>query len=396
MYNWPFNFQHTLRIVLSLCSSIYLVSLSEMNNFRFEEFVGWEMLDLNCFQESTLQKVPTLIAEGMDPREAHLTALFGHDHESYLTVTERAMLSGLSVDKDFQVSGKKHLQKGTLPHCTFNFWIALPDTRLANLVSTGKFQLKDFPFLGEASDGLKMNFSFNARSALLFATFAQSKSHMDFPMSDEKYDSEAGVTLLTFTLSAKKLVKGLSNGTFTLWNRKYLDYFLSIEDTLQLDALECDSMQSITFEDKDCNTWTFGKLVTLMNDELDSWKTFDGSRCFHWRHFHLPLMHIGIMSQLCNLDDWELEAPADMIQTLTKSLSELSFTSFDVIEETGKVELSEDEAIDFVYVTDFGARHHLSNTCVGLNKRPTRKVTLCSEKRPLCQICKGAKGSSSS
>ena len=43
------------------------------------------------------------------------------------------------------------------------------------------------------------------------------------------------LTLLTFTLSAKKLVKGLSNGTFTLWNRKYLDYFISIEDTLQLD-----------------------------------------------------------------------------------------------------------------------------------------------------------------
>ena len=103
------------------------------------------------------------------------------------------------------------------------------------------------------------------------------------------------------------------------------------------------------------------------------------------------------MAELCHLDDWELEAPADMIQTLTKSLSELSFPSFDVIEETGKtLELSEDEAGDFVYVTDFGARHHLSNNCVGLYNRPTRKVALCSEKRPLCQICKGSKSTSSS
>ena len=371
-----------------------------MNNFRFEKFVRWT--ELNFLEEQ--ESVPLL--QGNIPQ-----SLFGQDFEQYMTWSEMEMVlechpSLCNYSRFGMVKcPESQLSSGTAPLLGFYFYIALPETRLLNFAATGKLSMSDFPFLGSEDEGLKMNLSLNARSALLFATFAQSKSHMDFPNDELKFDAQANVKLLCFKLSASKFMDHVSDGTFSFWNRKYLDYFVST-NTIQLDKIELETLHvfNFGFEEK----WTFGRIVASMNNELDEWIAPSGQKVHHWRHFHLPLSSFGIMSQLVDMEYFEEHANDETLQGLTRTFSTMSFESFEVVNEEdltleeGTLSLSVNEGEELspklsitadldmvVYVTQFGAKHHYFTDCTGLNNAATFTVTLSqAANKPLCLICK--------
>ena len=224
---------------LSLCLNFAV----RMNNFRFEKFVSWTDLNFAEPQESQ-----PLCPPGIDPK----AKLFGSDYADFVTWSELSLIEDLlscpsnGRRLNFVSVPESQLNRGSTPLCNFYVWVALPENRLINFATTGTLKLQDFPFLGNADDGLKINLSLSARSAILFATFAQSKSRMDFPNDPEKFDSEGVIKLLSFKLSASKLLAGLGSQDFTLWNRKYLDYFISCT-TLTLDMVELETLKVFEF-----------------------------------------------------------------------------------------------------------------------------------------------------
>lgn len=399
MFNWPTLFllhifiAHFLSTENFAQSTLQTSTLLKMNNFRFEQFVFWKDFVFGGAQESRplLEHSPLGIE--------NVKALFGEDFLDYLTWTEKLLIREL-YPTYFAVR-RPQLLKGDGPLCELYFWIALPASRSLNFTALGKIAQEDFPFLGSASDGMAVNFSLSARSAILFMAFAQSKSHMDFPESDGVYDSEDDFQLYAIRFHTKRLLSGLTDGTLSLWNRRYLDYFLSSKDTLQLSLQEVEHTRVFSFND-----FPVGKLVTLLNSELDEWKVpdFEGvdpnAQVHHWRHFHIPIHNDGVLSKLLS-QEWEQDPSADALATLTRSISQLSLASAattgsfmmvgeplspDVLDEA-----SPDDTLQPTYfVTDFGARYHTLKDCSGMNGRPYHSVDFESipKGRTLCQVCK--------
>ena len=171
-------------------------------------------------------------------------------------------------------------------------------------------------------------------------------------------------------------------------------------------------MRAYTF----ASGYTFGQLVKLSNEELDERTTPNNDKTFHWRRFHLPLCKMHIVSQLIDLE-WTQGQPDDLVATMTRTLSELSLGSFEVVAEQDATLVSDDPTLneatlddaalegqedfqdaaeDFVYCTMSGEKYHFYEDCKGMNSRPYSRLTLAEAQREhvLCLICKKRKASS--
>ena len=343
-----------------------------MNNFRFNEFIPWHQLD---FVSTKQESVP--LSDPAATLEARLISMFGTDFEGYMTFTELGLLAKMEPMALSAACPNNQLPQENEKLTDFVFWIALPKDRLLNFISTGILYLEDFPHMGRREDNLRLNFSLNARSALLLLTFSQSLSRMH----GGHFDESSGIVLLSFKLGLGKLFTALGSGNMGLWNRKYLDYFVNVPEYLALSSQELDTLQSFTFSGYDIKT-----LVNQMNDELDAWVGPQGQKTFHWRHFHLALHNLNIVEQLLGLETM-MEASEETLTTLTKTFSQLNLGVMDVA--VGTLE-SQEESDEVVLCTRFGTKYHFYENCHGLNKKtfaqfPLSKVESCRE---LCVICK--------
>ena len=136
------------------------------------------------------------------------------DFERYMTFTEVGLVSKLTTLPCKVACPQSQLSQSTERLTDFVLWIALPETRLLNFVSTGVLYMADFPHMGSAEDNLRLNFSLSARSALLLLAFSQSLSRMH----GGHFDEDFGIVLLSFKTGVGKLYKALGNGTMGLWN----------------------------------------------------------------------------------------------------------------------------------------------------------------------------------
>jgi len=346
--------------------------LFNMNNFRFNEFISWHQLDfVGTKQESVPLSDPTATLK------ERLVSMFGSDYENYMTFTELGLLEKLEPVSLSVACPNSQLPQETEKLTDFVFWIALPQDRLLNFVSTGILYMDDFPHMGCKEDNLRLNFSLNARSALLFLTFSQSLSRMH----GGHFDDESGIVLLSFKLGLGKLFTALGSGSMSLWNRKYLDYFVNVQEYMALSSQELGTLKSFTFNSFDIKT-----LVNQMNDELDGWVGPDGQKTFHWRHYHLALHNMKIVESLLGLESM-MEAPEETLYTLTKTFSQSSFEIIDFESNTAEPEVDVDEV---VLCTRFGTKYHLYEDCHGLNKKAFATFQLMQVEacRELCAICK--------
>jgi len=359
-----------------------------MNNFRFNHFVPWEKFSLFETQDSKPLDFQSPITTH------HIEALFGKDFLDYLTHFEKDFLHGI-----YETVGQKVLRpqlstsSGALTD--IYFYIMVPENKLLNFQATAWLGLEDFPFFGSSEHGLKLNFSLNARSAILFSIFAQSKTHMDGCFAD--IDFEDCPVLLAFRINAAKLCRMFTNGEATLWNRKYLDYFVSLEKGIELSQEELKTLHTYRFSP----AYTFGRLVELSNDELDRWNTPFAQKTFHWRHYHLAICDKEVISSLLDLTSQD-DQPEDFLGGITRTLSSLSLGSFQLVETLtdGNPEKEEEDTFDDVdiftnaqplfYHTTFGSKFHTFPDCKGLNSRPYTATLECHipQGRTLCFLCK--------
>lgn len=372
--------------------SLLLNSLSlrfEMNNFRFEQFVSWHQLD---FVSTPQESVPLCTPESTLVEK--IISMFGVDFERYMTFTEIGLVNKLSTLPCNIACPTSQLSQSTEKLTDFVLWIALPETRLLNFISTGVLYMADFPHMGSKEDNLRLNFSLSARSALLFLAFSQSLSRMH----GGHFDAESGIVLLSFKIGTGKLYKALGNGTMGLWNRKYLDYFLNVKDYLTLDIQEIETLKAFTF-----HPYTIETFVNQMNEELDEWNGPQNQKTFHWRHYHLALNELSIVNALLGLES-SMEASVETLYTLTKTFSQQSFEVISVgepeptLEEWADAEPKDFHPIEKAYesmddpvvlCTMYGQKYHFYDDCHGLNNKETKtfplsKVESC---RSLCAIC---------
>ena len=371
-----------------------------MNNWRFEHFVPWEKFSLFETQESK-----PLHFESPEPLH-HIESLFGKDFRNFMCHFELEFVRNIQ-EVHFDIN-RPQLSTGNVPLSSFHLWVMIPHSKALNFTSTGWLGLHDFPYMGQFDDGLRLNFSLNARSAILFSIFQQSKTFLDFG-EDERCDFDDTPLLLCFKLGAKKLFELFSSQEAGLWNRKYLDYFIGLNNGVELSAQEVKTVRAYTFADG----FTFGQLVKLSNQELDEWTTPNGDKTFHWRHFHLPLCKSSVVSSLIDLE-WIQDQPETLMAGLTRTLSELSLGSFEVVAEQNAT-LDSDEATlnsatleedvqdeleevlsEFVYCTAYGAKYHTFEDCKGMNSRPFTRFTLAEAavEHTLCYICQKRKAGS--
>ena len=344
--------------------------------------MSWHQLDLI----GTVQQSVPLSTRDV-PRWLWRESLFGKDFADFMTLSEKKLVEHLAPFPLKIACPQLSADGGQLSH--FYLWIALPTDRMLNFMSTGVLYQADFPFLGRVEENLRMNFSLNARSALLFLAFAQSKSRMDYPGSHEYFDSGSEITLMAFKIETRRLLEGISKGTFGVWNRRYLDYFLSVPDFLQLGKHEADTLEGFTFTGQTIET-----LVDDLNGELDEWKGPNGEeKTFHWRHFHLALHKLSIVEALIGLES-DMEPPVEALSEMVRTLSESSLSSWLEIKADDSPTLSpaetlrEDDAE--VLCTEFGTKYHFYADCPGMNKRPFKPFKLFQVEacRALCSLCK--------
>jgi hypothetical protein len=270
---------------------------------------------------------------------------------------------------------------------------------------------KDFTFCGE---GLPINLSLNARSAVLFFQFSQTLAGMD-----NLGNSDSTFWLCTFRLELDHFAALKQSKELGLWNRLYIDHLFTCWK-MTFSTLEWDTLRCWTFNDFTCPNfvpWKVRDLVDKLNAEMLSNTSPDLRRLYH-----LVLQKDFYNDNFTDNDDdnnWDLitsEATDFNQHTSTLQSVELNGTSEDAdaaalqadgtsptlqamgstsVELPVTEELHQD-LVDEVFITSGGAKFHFVE-CKGLTSRTHELQVIGLDEaktlgRTLCQFCSELKG----
>ena len=241
--------------VVNLNLSLHFVSV--MNTLRMDKFVY--VRDFKLAEEQVL-RVPLVDT----PQEMDRTMLLGNDFDTYCAKTEKMVGDTLQ-----RTSLQNFPEWDEVKLTKFTFFTVLPLEKMADFSVKRELTAEHFEFCGP---GLPINFSLNARSALLFFQFSQTLAS-----ADGKDNFASDLWLITFRLELDNLGSMRHNGTLGLWNRLYVDHLFTTWH-LKFTNLEWSTLR----------TWTFDQQVHTLVNSLNCEMLWNSSSHLK-RLYHLVL-----------------------------------------------------------------------------------------------------------